>query len=626
MAMYEEFKKRYDKCQAEEAERKKQLDRMSNWRLLVFLAGAVASVLLFLETNVVYGFLSLVVWLAMFIWLIARHRKMSAELKKVSCRVVINREYMDRMGSGWMDFSDCGQEFANSANPYTGDLDIFGPKSMFQWINIAKTYYGRVALKNLLEGPDKSIAAIQMRQSALRELSKKLDFCQGLQSEGMLSKGVENNPQKLLEYAEDQTARFKNKKLQNLFYVLPASVILTFTLWLLGSPIPLFLPLLLLVTQMIIFAAGYMRNSEIANAVYGLKKHLGAYANLLRLIESEGFENEYLCGLRGKLFTGNELGAGSDAKMHGPDLDKRMRGFDGKGEAASTSLRRLENITNAVDIKYSTVLYFILNIFTLWDYHCVFALEEWKSHYGKNARQWLETVGQMEGLSSLAVVGHMYPEWVYPTLSQSGLKFVAKGIGHPLIAKNVCVRNDFEISRGACVITGSNMSGKTTLLRTVGSNLVLAYAGAPVFAEKLECAVMDIFTSMRVHDDLGSGISTFYAELLRVKMIIEHARKGLPMIYLIDEIFMGTNSLDRTTGARSVLKNLNRGWIIGLISTHDFELCDLEKEKGTNVKNYHFTETYSNNEIMFDYRLRPGRSRTRNARHLMKMVGIELEE
>lgn len=602
MAMYDEFKDRLAKYQLKEAKKKKKADRLSNLRLLVFLSGAAVSLLLFLETNRLYSFLSLVIWLAAFICLIIRHKNVSAELKKLGCKLVINREYIDRMGSGWMEFSDCGQEFVDSANPYTSDLDIFGPKSLFQWINIAKTYYGRLTLRNFLEKPDKSISAIEMRQSAVKELSKKLDFCQELQSEGMLSKGVGSNPEKLLEYAEDQTARFKNKKLQNLFYILPASLILTFSLWLLGGPVPLFIPLLLLVLQMIIFAAGYIKNSEIVNAVYGLRKHLGAYVNLLMLIEREDFEDRYLSELRGRLFKKN----GS--------------------EPASASLRRLEKIANAVDIKYSTVLHFILNIFTLWDYHCVFTLEEWKSLYGKQTRQWLETAGYVEALASLAVIGHMYPEWAYPAFSQAGLKFTAKGFGHPLIPKDECVRNDFEIHKGTCVITGSNMSGKTTLLRTVGINLVLAYAGGPVFAEKLECAVMDIFTSMRVHDDLGSGISTFYAELLRVKMIIDHSKKKLPMIYLIDEIFIGTNSYDRTTGARSVLKNLNKSWIIGLISTHDFELCDLEEEKGTNVKNYHFIETYSNNEIMFDYKLRPGRSRTRNARHLMKMVGIELEE
>lgn len=224
----------------------------------------------------------------------------------------------------------------------------------------------------------------------------------------------------------------------------------------------------------------------------------------------------------------------------------------------------------------------------------------------------------------MAVIGQMYPEWAFPVFSGKGLKFAAEGLGHPLIPKDVCVRNDFEINNGACVITGSNMSGKTTLLRTVGINLVLAYSGAPVFAHKLECSVMDIFTSMRVHDDLNRGISTFYAELLRIKMIIDYSHKEQPLIYLIDEIFMGTNSLDRIAGARSVLKNLSKSWIIGLISTHDFELCDLEHESSVKIKNYHFTEKYINNEIKFDYKLRPGRSKTTNAKYLMKMVGIEL--
>ena len=334
--------------------------------------------------------------------------------------------------------------------------------------------------------------------------------------------------------------------------------------------------------------------------VYGLRKYLGAYSSLLSLVEREKFENSHLSELKEKLIGGNG--------------------------SASASLKKLEGIANAVDLKSSTVLYFLLNCIFLWDYHCVFSLEEWKSKYGKQAREWLETVGRFEAISSLAAIRQMYPDWAFPSITEGGMRFAAEGMGHPLIRKDACVRNDFEISGGACIITGSNMSGKTTLLRTVGISLVLAYSGAPVFALRLECPVLDLFTSMRVRDDLNSGISTFYAELLRVKMIIKHSHKEIPMIYLIDEIFMGTNSLDRTTGARSVLKNLDRKWIIGMVSTHDFELCELERESGVDVRNYHFTEKYINNEIKFDYRLHPGRSTTTNARYLMKMVGIELEE
>lgn len=598
MGKNDEFKKRLDNFKKLEELKRQQANKLSNLRLFAFLLGVAVSTLLFIKAGLFYGFMVLLIALIAFLYLIVKHNRISRELKKLNCMADINRRYIDRMNSDWVNFSDCGQEFVNASHPYTGDLDIFGPKSLFQWVNTANTYYGRKMLCELLENPDKNTYAIEKRQKAVKELSKKLDFCQELQCEGMLATEAANDPESMLSYTEDKLKRFKNDRVINLFYILPASVILTFTLYFLGSRIPVFVPLLLLCIQMSVCAVGYKRNTEIISNVSGLKKKLDAFGNLLKRIEQEKFTDEYLSGLRQEFFTNNS--------------------------PASASIKQLEKIANAIDIRFSTVLYFILNFGLLWDYHCVFALEDWKRLYGGQIRKWLETVGQIEAISSLAVIGHMYPEWVFPIFTEKNLKFLAGKMGHPLIPENKCVCNDFEINNGACVITGSNMSGKTTLLRTVGINLVLAYSGAPVFAQKMECSVMGIFTSMRVRDDLNSGISTYYAELLRIKMMIEYSKKEQPMIYMIDEIFMGTNSLDRITGARSVLKNLNKSWIIGLISTHDFELCDLEEERQENIKNYHFTEQYINNEIKFDYMLRPGRSRTTNARYLMKMVGIEL--
>lgn len=596
----DEYKNRMDRFKAEEARLKKQVDSIGNLRLAVFLAGAAVTVFLFMKTGALPGILSLAAVIGVFVYLVARHGRLAYDMDRQGRMAEINRMYMDRMQTDWVKFSDCGQDFAEDAHPYTGDLDIFGPKSLFQWLNAAYTHYGRNALCVLLKNPDKSIGTVKKRQKAIRELAGMPDFCQELQCEGMLAKGAANDPAELLSYAEEQTGRFRNDWLINLFYLLPALVVLAFVLFFLGAPIPLFVPLLMLSVQMLIFAVGFKKNASIIDNVYGLKKNLGAFGNLLQRIEKEEFRDEYLYDLKQKLFS--------------------------KNEPASASLKKLEAIASAIDVKFSTVLYFLLNFCLLWDYHCAFALEEWKKQYGRHIRGWLETVGQYEALSSLSVPGHMYPDWAFPEFSDKGLKFSAVEIGHPLISKEVCVRNDFEISSRACVITGSNMSGKTTLLRTVGINLVLAYSGAQVFAGRLDCSMMDIFTSMRIRDDLNSGISTFYAELLRIKTIIDYSHKELPMIYLIDEIFMGTNSLDRIAGARSVLKNLSKSWIIGLISTHDFELCDLEQEKQVNIKNYHFTENYSNNEIKFDYKLRSGRSMTTNARYLMKMVGIELVE
>ncbi|HEX2947870.1 MAG TPA: DNA mismatch repair protein MutS [Clostridia bacterium] len=597
---FERFEKRYEEYRAKAAEGRKQSARMSNLRLAVFVLGVAMGILLYITSGLLYGVVVLALAMSVFIYLVIRHSRISYELARLDCKVEINRMYMDRMKSGWEGFKDSGLEFMDPLHPYSDDLDIFGPKSLYQWICTAHTCYGRKELKRLLAEPDKGKDNIVTRQEAVRELAARGDFCEELESEGMLSGKTSDDPEKLLAYAEDRTTRFKNPGMVNLFYVLPGAVILSFVLYFLGAPVPILVPLLLIALQFGIFAAGYSKNSKITDMVYGLRKNLGAYSSLLELLDCENFENSYLS-----------------------ELKKQLEGADGSAPAA---LKKLEGIVNAVDLKASTVFYFILNCLFLWDYHCVFALEDWKSKYGGHIRQWLETVGCFEAVSSLAVIPRMYPEWAFPVLSEGGMRFAAEEMGHPLIRKDVCVRNDFEISSGACIITGSNMSGKTTLLRTVGISLVLAYAGAPVFARRLECPVLDLFTSMRIRDDLNSGISTFYAELLRVKMIIDHSHKEIPMIYLIDEIFMGTNSLDRTTGARSVLKNLSKKWIIGMISTHDFELCELERESRVAVKNYHFTEKYINSEIRFDYRLHPGRSTTTNARYLMKMVGIELEE
>lgn len=599
MGEYADFEQRFKKLTELETEKAKEANRLSNLRLVSFLAGAAAVIAAFVKLGVFFGILAALIALAVFIYLIMRHNRVSKELAGLKCMAEVNRMYMERLGPGWTSFGDNGSEFSDPEHRYADDLDIFGPKSLYQWISCSNTWYGRLKLRDLLAFPDKEPASIKRRQEAVKELIRKLDFCQELQSEGMQAKGVSEDPEKLLGYTESHSDGYRKKGFINIFYALPFLLVLSFVLWSLGGPVPFFVPVLLLTLQMVIFAAGFKKNAGICSTVYGMRKYLGAYTNLLKCIENEAFDNDHLNELKKKLFTADS--------------------------SASDSLRALEGIVNAVDLKFSSVLYFLLNVILLWDYHCAFALEEWKEKYGGNIRRWLETIGEMEALSSLAVIGHLHPDWCWPELGEGEPGFSSAMIGHPLIREEECVRNDFVLEKGACVITGSNMSGKTTLLRTVGINLVLAYAGAPVFAERLECGLMDVFTSMRVHDDLGSGISTFYAELLRVKKIIDHSHQEIPMIFLIDEIFMGTNSPDRITGARSVLKNLNRKWIIGLISTHDFELCELEQENRMKIKNYHFTEKYAGNEIKFDYKLKPGRSTTTNAKYLMKMVGIDLE-
>jgi DNA mismatch repair ATPase MutS len=254
----------------------------------------------------------------------------------------------------------------------------------------------------------------------------------------------------------------------------------------------------------------------------------------------------------------------------------------------------------------------------------LFFLRKWTDKYGDLVRTYLETAADFEVISSLATISHLNSKLCYPTFSKDNTKIHATSLGHPLIETSERVYNNASFNNNIFIITGSNMSGKTTFLRTIGINLVLAYSGAEVCAEGFECGLLKIFTSMRISDDLSKGLSTFYVELTRIKTILDFLPKAEPMLFLIDEIFRGTNSNDRIIGAKTVLRNLNKPWCCGLISTHDFELCDLEDIDEGKIKNYHFREDYIDNKIHFDYKLRSGRSDTTNAKYLMKMIGIDI--
>jgi DNA mismatch repair ATPase MutS len=601
MPINNKFANRMQYFRRREEKQMKLFNRLSNIRMFVFLIGAGITSLCFSKTASLYGYVALCVSLILFCYFVFQHQKIARDLKKIGCKIEINKKYLSRMDGNWTDFTESGHEFIDPNHPYTSDLDIFGVKSLFQWINITHTFFGRKALKDLLAAPEKDVQLIQNRQKAVIELSEKDSFVEELQCVGMLAAEVKNNPASLIAYAEDSSRLCKRKWLKSILYLLPAATILMLTLFFCNVPISIYIPLTLIIIQMIVTAIGFSSNSLTLYTVHQFKENVEAFHHFIQLIEKENFQDEYLIQLQANLIC--------DAK-----------------KSASFQIKRLNKIVTACELRYNFISFCLMNFLLLWDFHCVFALETWKKENGNLIKNWLQTIGQFEALASLGVISQIHPQWSFPIFAELNLLFSAVEVGHPLIVEAKSVRNNIEVNNNICIITGSNMSGKTTLLRTIGINLVLAYSGAPVCASKLECSIMDIFTSMRISDDLNSGISTFYAELLRIKMIIDFSHNKQNMIFLIDELFRGTNSRDRIIGATSVLKNLNKNWIIGLISTHDFELCNLENETDDKIVNYHFTESYTNNEIRFDYKLRSGRCTTTNAKYLMKMVGIDLHD
>jgi hypothetical protein len=584
---------------SQEEKQIKLFNRLSNIRILVFLIGAGITSFCFAKAASLFGYVTLCISLILFSYFVFQHQKIAKDLKKIRCKIAINEQYLSRMDGNWTGFTENGQEFMDSNHPFTSDLDIFGEKSLFQWINITHTFFGRKILKDLFAVPEKDVQLIKRRQRAVIELSEKDSFIEELQCIGMLAAEVKNNPASLIDYAEDSSQLCKYKWLKSILYLLPAATILTLALFFCNVPISIYVPLVLIIIQMVVTAIGFSRNSLALYTVHQFKENVEAFYSFIQLIEKENFQAEYLTQLQAHLVC--------NAKT-----------------SASFQIKRLDKIATACELRYNFISFCLMNFLLLWDFHCVFALEAWKKQNGKLIKTWLQTIGQFEACASLGVILQIHPQWSFPGFTEQSLLFSAVDMGHPLIIEAKSVRNNIEANNTIGIITGSNMSGKTTLLRTIGINLVLAYSGAPVCASKLECSIMDIFTSMRISDDLTSGISTFYAELLRIKMIIDFSHNKQDMIFLIDELFRGTNSRDRIIGAISVLKNLNTNWIIGFISTHDFELCNLQKETAGKVVNYHFTESYVNNEIQFDYQLRSGRCTTTNAKYLMKMVGIEL--
>ncbi len=592
-AKYNELKEEYQSLIAEQTQ---SINRISNMRFIVFALGAGLGIYLFVKESYGLFVLDIVIFLILFISLMVVHgrylnrKKYSIVLRK------INEDSLKRIQGDWNSFSDDGEEFINNDHPYSQDLDIFGKSSLFQFINTASTYLGRLKLRDLLISPTKSIEEISNRQEAVTELSHKLDWRQKYMAEGMAQSKM-HDPKELFSWGNSIDAFYRKPLVIAAFRFIPIITVVIGILTFISSKPNYFILIAALLIQFVILKINSRKRVGMLEVTSKYMGNVKAYDKMLCVLEKEQFNSPYLEGLKGRL-------------------------KNDKGQTACEQIRQLVKIVDAISNRHSQ-LYVFFNIVFLIDYQFTFALEKWKEKAGSNLESWLNIIGEFEALSSLAVLRYDYPEWTMPELSEAMPLFHAEEMGHPLLVDS-SVSNDlkFEFPENILLITGSNMSGKSTLLRTCGINLVLAYAGTVVCAKTFKCSVMDIYTCMRVSDNLEKNISSFYAELLRIKMIVKTVEEGQRIFFLLDEIFKGTNSIDRHTGAKALIKKFSKEKILGLISTHDLELGDLEKESDR-VKNYHFQEYYENNEIFFDYKLRTGVSETRNAEFLMKMAGIE---
>ncbi len=522
------------------------------------------------------------------------HAILNARIERSKGIIGINQRHIDRITGKWTEFSDIGEEFIDTEHSYGCDLDIVGKESLFQFLNTTHTWHGRRAFVNDLLHSTYSKQKVIKRQEAVKELAQDNKLADEL--EYRFSKiGSDPAAEVLLQELQDVQPFIKNRFLRGLLTYGPILTILMIGLALIFHWRQFYLPsVILFAVQTLVWLLALPATYKYIRRVNRLPFKLNAYKEVLELVDAAEF-------------TADEL--------HGIQFD-----LTSSDTSAAQAIKELARIADMVNVRGTPIGYYILNMFLLWDYRCVFLLEGWQKKYASQCEKWFLALGELESLLCFATMKKVCSHTCFPIISDiRGVE--AKELGHPLIPDSVRVTNQIRLYNDIIILSGSNMSGKTTYLRTAGINIVLARAGGLVCAKEMTCSDLHIVTSMRIADDLNGGVSTFYAELKRIKGILDASKRDCNTLFLIDEIFRGTNSVDRLSGARTVITKLNELGAIGMVTTHDLELCELQHAI-PHIQNYNFSEYYENGQICFDYKIKSGKSKTTNAKYLMEMVGI----
>ena len=595
------YKSNIEKSKNEISNMESNITKVGWSRLVIVIIMIALGYFLYSKNSLIPLILSEVLLIAAFIVVATYHNKLINKKEKVERFLEINEKGVKRINGEFKSIEDDGSEYINDSHPFSSDIDIFGKSSLFQLINDTLTKGGREKLvKSLSLEKLPSKEEIHNKQKGIEELGKKIEWRQELLVRGkskLKSKKREvNELEALLKWSNSSSKKRGSKKL--IAYIFIALTFASIVSAILKFITPSYVLLFLMVNFVVIklLTKDYKEDIILINDIKGTVK---SYSEILKMIENEEFDSEYLKAIKKKL-------------------------NNSEGISCSEEMKKLSNLLDWVGDSSSNAYYLILNILIFSDVFIMENLEDWKKKNSKELKNWLDVMSEIDSLVSISNLYFDFEDWNFPSISDKK-EIRGKKIGHPLIGERA-VRNDYSLSDGKRVtlITGSNMSGKSTFLRTIGLNLLLAYIGAPVYSEEFTCGIFNIYTCMRTKDNLEESISSFYAEILRIKILIEATKRGEDVFFLLDEIFKGTNSVDRHTGATELINQLIDGGAMGLVSTHDLELCDLE-EHDSRIENYNFREYYENNKIKFDYKLRKGKSETQNAIHLMKLAGIEFK-
>jgi MutS domain V len=558
----------------------------------VIAFAAVVVVVWVLESRGRFAYWFLVPVVA-FVLLDRAHAGVLRSLKRCSRIIAFYERGLARLENRWMGTGETGDVFQDPAHPYSRDLDLFGKSSLFEYLCTARTCAGQEILARWLLQPA-SPEEIQSRQAAVTELRSRLDLREDL---GVLGEEVRSvvRPDALTEWAEAQSV-LKLKILQ--FMAADLSVFWLFSLvaWAIWGLWALSLTLSVL---------NWVFNSRFK-------------ARVEKMIPAEEFAPDLrlLAGVFARL---------EREKFSATKLAKLQSALKEGGVPPAMSLRRVSCLIESLESRRN-LLVSAVDPFVLWTTQFALAVESWRLKFGPSVRHWLNAVGEMEALIALAGYAYEHPADVFPEFADGGALFQAEGLAHPLIPEGQAVRNDLKLDGGMrlMIISGPNMAGKSTFVRAVGTNAVLAQCGAPVRARRLRMSLLQVTASICVLDSLQGGISRFYAEITRLKLIAELTRGPRPVLFLLDELLNGTNSHDRRIGAEAVLKSLVARGAVGLITTHDLAVTLVGDEMKGQTANFHFEDHLENGELRFDYQLVPGVAKTSNALKLMRSIGLEV--